>query len=840
MAKDLNGHASNYRLLLLEDDSDDALLVQASLENAAPREFELTRAARLADALELLADGRFDVMLSDLGLPDSPGPATVQAIRERAPAGLPLVVLTGRDDEALGRDAIKLGAQDYLMKGRADGALLARALRYAIERKRLESGLREANEALARRVAERTAELQAANAALRANVARDHAMMQATTAAIITADDEGRILKWNPAAGRTFGYREAEVLGQPLTMLMPPRHRERYENGLRRVKAGGRRHVVGRTVELEASAKGGREFPIALSLSEWETCEGRYFTAIIHDISERRRAEQTLARQRDLYDALSRTNEAIVRSCSPEELFERVCRIVVEHGRFLFAWIGLVDKKSPWLNEVATYGVDSGYLELRRKMKSEGVLNLGLARRAVASGAHVVANDFLAHPATTIWHEAARARGVRAFASFPLRRMGEVVGALNIYAGALGAFTDDLVSALDSVALDVSYALDSFQREAARRRSEEALRESEERFRGLFVNSHDAILHLTPDGEILDANPAACRLFCRSEDDMRRVGRNVLVDSSDPRLACALARGRRHGAFFGELAFRRADETEFNGEVAISVFSDKEGRAIISMLIRDLSERKRVERLTRALPQQILAAQEEERRRISTVLHHDVGSLAVGTAAYLDAIEADLRVGKIPDARAAVRRARTLFSTTVVRLKDLALQLRPVELDILGLRAALRQHFVMVTKTGRTLIEFRETLGSAKLPEIAGTTLFRIAQEALTNAIEHGGATKVHVRLGLSKQRITMTIRDNGTGFDVAAIADQETPRMGLRVMREMASAAGGELEIESSPGKGCTLRATVARTPPEKRLAGARPAPRPRTGRRARAGRRA
>jgi len=119
--------ATPFRLLLLEDNAGDARLVQTALAEHAPGEFAVTRVERLADALVRIASEHFDAVLCDLGLPDSTGLATAQAIAARAPA-LPLVVLTGSHNEDLGRAAIHHGAQDYVIKGEASGPMVARTL----------------------------------------------------------------------------------------------------------------------------------------------------------------------------------------------------------------------------------------------------------------------------------------------------------------------------------------------------------------------------------------------------------------------------------------------------------------------------------------------------------------------------------------------------------------------------------------------------------------------------------------------------------------------------------------------------------------------------------------
>ncbi len=147
------------RVLLIEDNPGDARLVQTALDEQAPGGFAITWVERLAGALACLAAEPFDVVLSDLGLPDSNRLDTVQAIVGHA-TGLPLVVLTGSHDAHVGRESIKLGAQDYLIKGESGGALIDRSLRYAIERKRMDIALRAANETLEQRIAERTGELQ--------------------------------------------------------------------------------------------------------------------------------------------------------------------------------------------------------------------------------------------------------------------------------------------------------------------------------------------------------------------------------------------------------------------------------------------------------------------------------------------------------------------------------------------------------------------------------------------------------------------------------------------------------------------------------------------------------
>ena len=128
------------RILLVEDSRSDARLLEATLQDAGVHRFRLTHVERLAEALAALAGGGFDVVLLDLHLPDSQGLDTLAEL-EREHPGVPVVVLTGLDDEDLAVRAVQAGAQDYLMKGEVAASTLARAMRYAVERQRAERRL---------------------------------------------------------------------------------------------------------------------------------------------------------------------------------------------------------------------------------------------------------------------------------------------------------------------------------------------------------------------------------------------------------------------------------------------------------------------------------------------------------------------------------------------------------------------------------------------------------------------------------------------------------------------------------------------------------------------------
>ena len=124
------------KVLLIEDNPDDVLFIREALATTSGAPFDLESADRLRAGLERLAEERFDVVLLDMGLPDSQGLETVEKLSAEAP-GVPIVVLTGLDDDAVGVKAVRAGAQDFFTKGQMDSRIMVRAIGYAIERHRL-------------------------------------------------------------------------------------------------------------------------------------------------------------------------------------------------------------------------------------------------------------------------------------------------------------------------------------------------------------------------------------------------------------------------------------------------------------------------------------------------------------------------------------------------------------------------------------------------------------------------------------------------------------------------------------------------------------------------------
>jgi signal transduction histidine kinase len=167
---ELTMHSKQIRVLLVEDNRADRVFIHAMLTGKADNQIELQEAHSLAIALNQLQQKQFEAVLLDLSLPDADDLEACISLRKCHPT-LPIIVLTGHDDEQLAIEALQKGSQDYLVKGRIDRDLLARSICYAIERKKIEVALQSARDELEHRVEERTAELRQANQELQREMA---------------------------------------------------------------------------------------------------------------------------------------------------------------------------------------------------------------------------------------------------------------------------------------------------------------------------------------------------------------------------------------------------------------------------------------------------------------------------------------------------------------------------------------------------------------------------------------------------------------------------------------------------------------------------------------------
>jgi signal transduction histidine kinase len=234
-------------------------------------------------------------------------------------------------------------------------------------------------------------------------------------------------------------------------------------------------------------------------------------------------------------------------------------------------------------------------------------------------------------------------------------------------------------------------------------------------------------------------------------------------------------------------------------------FSDDDLRLAEAFASRAAGAVEVTRRVSRDTVRSMLQAQELERSRLSRDLHDQTGQ---ALAALLLGLNAARRAGTLEDARAALADLDGLVHEALADVRSIAVRLRPAALDELGLGAALERLAGTITGGEAAEVVVTTTLNDEhRLPPEIETAVYRIVQEAASNAVRHGGATRIGVIVVTRPDAVVATIEDDGCGFDPARAAPG---RLGLVGMRERAGLFNGRLRVESAPGHGTTITAEL------------------------------
>lgn len=299
-------------------------------------------------------------------------------------------------------------------------------------------------------------------------------LMREANDIILLLDRDGCILEANDRAVECYGYGRSELLGMPVLNLRTPAARiEGPEQYSQLMTQGSIRF------ETINQRKDGSPFPVEVN-ARAGLLEGELRSInIVRDISERRAQEREILRMTQLYAALSQVNQAIVWSSSQADLFNRICEVMVEFGKFDLAWIGMNDVASRVVSVAARYGDTRGMLD-RITVRSDDSPEAGGAMgTAIREGCPCLINNFLTSQESVPWRAELAASELASIAAFPIRRGGEVVGALAVYAKTEDFFGPREADLLVEAALDISFALDHLASEDQRHLTEAALVESQ-------------------------------------------------------------------------------------------------------------------------------------------------------------------------------------------------------------------------------------------------------------------------------------------------------------------------------------------------------------------------
>ncbi|WHZ22348.1 MAG: Response regulator receiver protein [Nitrospira sp.] len=977
------------KILLVEDNAGDARLLRELLAEAGADRFILTHVDRLAKGISSIQAGGIEIVLLDLSLPDSQGFDTLLHMHKVA-GGIPIVVMTGIEDETLGLQLVQAGAQDYLIKGQVTGPLLTRSLRYAIERKHAEKNLSLYREIIAKsndaiaiidpegryleqnaahrkllgfsdgdlrgktpaihlgddifqviaqnlaaqgtyvgEVSSRTAtgtsldihlsafavrneagdpicyvgikrditereqvqtvlatseerfrslvsnlpgavyrsacdpawtmeflsdpikhlcgypasdfianrvrsyasvihpddrkmvehvvldavaqhqpfaveyrllhkgggirwvyekgqgafaadgrvlwldgaifditDRKRAEEALLESEERSRSIVQSTDDAIILMDTQGRVAFWNNGAERTFGYTAKEMVGQPVTRIIPERFREAHQRGVQRVATTGRLAVQASMFKLVGLRKDGSEFPLEFSLAAWTAKSKLFITCIIRDISERAQAESALRESEERFRAIMDHSPALIfikdvagRYLQANRQFETIFHL--PHGDL----IGKTDEEVFPPEQAAAF-----------RANDHKVLEAGAPMEFEETALH----DDGPHTSLVV--------------KFPL---------------------------LD--AQGRCYALCGIATDITDRKRVEEERQQLSRARLLLLESTgEGIYGVDRQGRCTFVNTAAARMLGYRLDEMLGKDMHELIHHSFqdgvayPRERCHIYGifANRTGCQVDDEVFWRKDGTAFPVEYSCFPVLEQERMTGAVVIFLDITQRKRAEQqLTsshdqlRNLTARLESVREEERILIAREIHDELGQALTGVK-----LELSLLRDQLSEARPALlnrlESISTLVDSTSQSVRRIATELRPVVLDQLGLIPAIEwQAHEFRSRTGiQCTLDIY--LRSVTLSQSGSTAMFRIFQEILTNVTRHAQASAVNITLREQAGGLILEVRDNGRGVTEAELSDPKS--LGLVGMRERALLLGGETTFTGSPGTGTTVKVRI------------------------------
>lgn len=338
----------------------------------------------------------------------------------------------------------------------------------------------------------------------------------------------------------------------------------------------------------------------------------------------------------------------------------------------------------------------------------------------------------------------------------------------------------------------------------------------------VFEASPDAMLVVDVHGVIRDLNRQAIAMFGWSREEIE--------GSPVERLVPAVARSRHvgHRRHYGqaphsrpmgrglELQALHRDGTTIPVEISLSPSQLGPGRQHVICAIRDISGWKRMRRVSSMM----IEAAENERKRLSRELHDDFLQSLVALK-----IRVKLLADEKDDEHRARARARIAaeIHDTIRRMKRVIRGLLPPELDRQGLSSALGSVFRDIKDVYGVTVHASLDRVSGQLDPVAALALYRIVQEALANAVRHARVEEATVTLSLTNELATATIRDEGCGFELPDPGELPGDgHIGLTGMRERAALVGGTVVVQTSPGEGTTVRATVPAAGPARETEGA------------------
>jgi PAS domain S-box-containing protein len=587
-------------------------------------------------------------------------------------------------------------------------------------------------------------------------------LFEAAPDGILLVDQDGTILRLNQQVEKLFGYERGELLGKPIESLLPERFRRIHRSHRADYNREPRLRQMGAELELSGRRKDGGEFPVDVVLSPLRAEQSPLVIAMIRDVTSQVQAADMLRQSEARFRSLIENSQDIISILDAE---------------------GITRYESPSIERVLGY-------------KPGEFIGFSFF-------------DFI-HP-----EDVAGARRVFAEA---IGRPGFTFGSVLRFRhrdSSWRVLDTTVKNLLDEPAVQgiVMNSRDITEQ----RQVEEALRQSEVRFRTIFESAHLGIAVVGLDKRILVANPSLENMLGYQSAEINGIELLSLTHPDDVKIA----RDRLESLLSGELEhyilekrFMRKDGEFLWGSFTVSLVREAEGKPRFAIkMIEDITLRKQMQAELSEVQKRLLEGREFERMQLAQELHdvpiQDLYGILYQLNDFDHMIAEEGNLAEWANMRATIQ-------GVINTLRGICGELRSPTLVPFGLEGAIREHADQFNiKHPHIEVQLDLKHDGSALPEQMRLNLFRIYQQAMTNVARHAEATKVSVSFTWDENLVSLRIHDNGRGFEVPPrwIRLVREGHLGLVGAAERAELIGGRFQVISGFGKGTLIEVTVPRT---------------------------